>query len=365
MNGGPGGSGDTSTDVIRNTVVGGKYKLLKKIGSGSFGQIYEAEVYNPESSHRGERVAIKLEDVSARNQQLHYESKVYKILQNGSGIPRAYDYRTEGQWNVLVVDLLGPSLEDLFNFCSRQFSLKTVLMLADQMLHRIEFVHSRSFIHRDIKPDNFLMGLGNYMHKCYIIDFGLAKKFRNAMRAHIQYRDGKNLTGTARYASINAHVGCEQSRRDDLESLGYVLMYFMRGELPWQGLRAANKKQKYERICEKKQGTCAETLCKDSPDEFTRYIHYTRNLKFEESPDYAYCRRIFREVAVRNNFLTDLTQKYDHIFDWTTLQHQRGQGSQGSTTTPARQPGTRKPSSGLRQDHAFTNDLDRTDTPLT
>ena len=143
--------------------------------------------------------------------------------------------------------------------------MKTVLMLADQMISRIEFVHNKNFIHRDIKPDNFLMGIGRHCNKVFLIDFGLAKKYRdNRTRQHIMYREDKNLTGTARYASINAHLGIEQSRRDDMESLGYVSMYFNRGSLPWQGLKAATKKQKYEKISEKKMSTPVEVLCKVS-----------------------------------------------------------------------------------------------------
>ncbi|KAI0210828.1 Casein kinase I [Lamellibrachia satsuma] len=221
-------------------------------------------------------------------------------------------------YNVLVVDLLGPNLEDMFNHCARTFSLKTVLMLADQMLARVEYMHNKNFIHRDIKPDNFLMGIGRQCNKVFLIDFGLAKKYRDMRtRAHITYKEGKSLTGTARYASINAHLGVEQSRRDDLESLGYVIMYFVRGSLPWQGLKAATKKQKYEKISEKKMSTPVEALCKGYPQEFALYLNYCRGLRFDEAPDYAYLRKeLFRRL-----FSKKMHYQYDFLFDWAPSRH--------------------------------------------
>ena len=306
-----------------------RWRLLRKIGSGSFGEIYQAvDVVN------GEEVAVKLESCKAKHPQLLYESRLYKLLEGGIGIPRIRWFGTERDYNVLVMDLLGPSLEDLFNFCGRKFTMKTVLMLADQMIARIEFLHTKNFIHRDIKPDNFLMGIGGQCNKIFLIDFGLAKKYRDSRKKiHIPYREDKNLTGTARYASINAHLGIEQSRRDDLESLGYVLMYFNRnGNLPWQGLKAATKKQKYEKISEKKMSTPIEVLCKGFSAEFCMYLNYCRGLRFEEAPDYMYLRQLFRILFRTLNY------EYDYVFDWTLLRQKAASyqhPSQGAALKPS------------------------------
>jgi len=278
----------------------------RKIGSGSFGDIYIGT-----DVQSGVDVAIKLESVKATHPQLLYESKLYKILSGGVGVPNVHWYGVEGEYNVMVLDLLGPSLEDLFSVCNRKFSLKTVLMISDQMVNRIEHVHTRNFIHRDIKPDNFLVGIGKKSNQINIIDFGLAKRYRDPKtQQHIPYREGKNLTGTARYASINTHLGIEQSRRDDLEAIGYVLMYFNRGSLPWQGLRGNGKKEKYDNIMEKKMNTPVETLCKQFPVQFATYLNYCRGLRFEDRPDYAYVRRLLKDLFFQEGY------QYDFVFDW-------------------------------------------------
>lgn len=321
--------------------VGKKYRLGRKIGSGSFGDIYLGT-----NMTTGEEVAIKLESVKTKHPQLLYESKIYRILHGGLGIPNVRWYGIEGDYNVMVLDLLGPSLEDLFNYCGRRFQLKTVLMLADQLLGRLEYVHTKSFIHRDVKPDNFLIGLGKRQSVIHIIDFGLAKKYRDPRsHQHIPYRENKNLTGTARYASINTHIGIEQSRRDDLESLGYVLMYFIRGSLPWQGLKANTKKQKYERIMDRKMSTSTEQLCKGYPTEFRSYFEYCRSLRFEDRPDYAYLKRLFKELFYRKGF------QYDNMFDWTVLNLQ-----QEKARLPVERPISQQVDGGEQQDQQRAND---------
>eukprot|EP00929_Paragymnodinium_shiwhaense_P108284 TRINITY_DN74610_c0_g1_i1.p1 TRINITY_DN74610_c0_g1~~TRINITY_DN74610_c0_g1_i1.p1 ORF type:complete len:396 (+),score=53.06 TRINITY_DN74610_c0_g1_i1:78-1265(+) len=283
------------------------YCLGRKLGSGSFGEIYFAV-----NTQTGEEVAVKMENVNAKHPQLSYEAKLLKHLQGSPGIANVHYCGTEANYYVMVMDLLGPSLEDLFNMCQRKFSRKTVLMIVDQMLYRVEYLHSKNFIHRDIKPDNFVSGYGKHSNMIYMIDFGLAKRYRDPRtNQHVQYRENKSLTGTARYASINAQLGVEQSRRDDLEAIGYVLMYFNRGQLPWQGFQANTKEEKYKMIVECKQSTSVDALCKGYPAVFPSYLNYCRALRFEDRPDYAYLRRLFKDLFMREGLVND------GIFDWS------------------------------------------------
>ncbi|KAG9093652.1 serine/threonine protein kinase [Ceratobasidium sp. UAMH 11750] len=215
--------------------VGGKHRLGKNIGIGSFGDISPGV-----NIISGEEVATKLGSVEVKHPQLKYESKVFKTLTGGVGVSFIRWFGAECDYNAMVLDLLGPSLENLFNLCNHSLSLKPVLLLPDQLITRVECIHSRYFIHRDIKPDNFLMGIGKRGNQSRDLK----------THPHIPYKANKNLTETVRYASIHTHLGVEHARHDNLESLAYVL--FLRGQLPWQGLKAAVKKQKYGRIVEKK-----------------------------------------------------------------------------------------------------------------
>jgi casein kinase 1 len=305
--------------------VGGKYILGRKLGSGSFGEIYLAV-----HEQTGREFAVKMESSRCKHPQLLYEAKLLRHLQGATGIANVYYADIEGDFNVMVMDLLGPSLEDLFNYCNRKLSLKTVLNLADQMLDRVEYLHSKNFIHRDIKPDNFLVGSGKRNRTLYMIDFGLAKRYRDPRtHQHIPYKENKNLTGTARYASVNAHLGLEQSRRDDLESIGYVLLYLLIGSLPWQGLKANTKHEKYQRIMDKKMSTSIETLAKDQPIEFAKYFSYVKALKFDDRPDYQYLRQLFQDLYSREGFETN------SAFDWHSISGAGGAASTMSRTNSA------------------------------
>jgi len=290
--------------------VGGIYSLDFVIGKGSFGVIYLGT-----NILSGERVAIKMELRSARNPRLPSEYKIYRVLAGGVGISRVHWFGRAGKYNALVLDILGPSLRDLLKFCGGKFTLKTVLMVADQLLTRIEYIHEKNFIHRDIKPANLVMGLNmSKLYQVYVIDFGMAKYYRHPKtRQHISCVKRNYLIGTSGYASIKAHHGIELSRRDDLESLGFALIHFALGRLPWQGIKAKHKKELHNKIGLKKVNTPIEILCSGLPKEFAIYFQYCRALVFEEKPAYNCLRRLFRKLFFSKGYYED------NLFDWAVL----------------------------------------------
>lgn len=283
-----------------------KYLCQKKIGKGSFGTVYSGinTVIN-------EKIAIKMEK-KYKNNNGTLETEAYRLIYlQGEGIPKIYCYGNNQTHNILIQELLGKSLEDIFNSMRKKFSLKTVCVLGIEMIKRIKFVHSRHHIHRDIKPDNFMIGRDENENKIYIIDFGLAKKYYSTSKhQHIKFCKGKSLIGTARYCGRNAHRGFEQSRRDDIESIGYVLMYFLEGILPWQGLKVKQGEDQFEKIAEKKYSTPFSELCKGQPEEFLQYFTHADKLAFEEEPNYDFLIGLFQGMI--NKYCSSVP--YD--FDW-------------------------------------------------
>lgn len=287
--------------------IGGHYRISELIGKGGFGKTYRGIDTNTLNE-----VAVKAEPTRSKVPQLANEYKLYKILSGGSGIPNVDYFGSTGPNQFMVMDLLGKSIEDLFFWCNRVFSIKTVLMLADQMISCIEWIHRKNFIHRDIKPDNFMIGVNNKSNLVYLIDYGLMKSYRDHKTLkHIQYSENANIVGTARYASVHTLSSVEQSRRDDLESLGYVFAYLLRGSVPWMHVDGNDEKTKYRHILEMKKQITADELFSGFPHQFAEYMNIVCKLKFDETPDYSYLRSLFRNALIQGGFV------YDYVYDWS------------------------------------------------
>ena len=280
-------------------------KIDKQLGKGGFGQIYLGRNLKENCP-----IAIKVEESSNRS-HLHLEYQILKDIQGGVGIPRIFKYRQGHNHNYLLMELLGKSLDKLFSESDKSFSYKTIFQIGYQMIERIQYVHNRGYIHRDIKPGNFVIGRGNKEKIIYLIDFGLSKRYIDPeTNTHIPYKEGKGLTGTARYVSLFTHHGIEQARRDDIESIAYNLIYFAKGKLPWQGVKTKNKKEKHKKIMESKLAFTPELLCNNLPNEFIYLLKYARKMEFEEEPDYKNLKFIFKNYIIKHGGVMDME------FDW-------------------------------------------------
>ena len=317
---------DKKNQIILKDLIAENFVILHLIGQGAFGQIYIS--YNMRDN-----VAVSIKKEIKKPQkvpQLKTESKIYQSLlkinaddisgvktftqDEVQGVPKFYGAGELPDSYYLIMDFLGPNLLELFEYCGmHKFTISTVCLIALQMLNRIENLHKHNYIHRDIKPENFLIGMQEKANIIHLIDFGLSKRFKNPKtHQHIPYREDRTLTGTARYVSINTHLGIEQSRRDDLESIGYVLVYFLKGVLPWQGLKNGNR---YTRIMEKKLQIPTEILCYGLPEELIFYLNYCKSLRFEDRPDYDYLRGLFIKLLGTCNLVYGLTKEMLK-FDW-------------------------------------------------
>jgi casein kinase I family protein HRR25 len=256
-------------------IINKKYKIINKIGEGSFGLIYKGQ-----NIRTNEYVAIKIEPIENELKFLKNESKIYQYLNNNEGIPNVKWFGKDNINYYMVINLLGHSLQTIKNKYNK-FSLKLILQIGIQIINILKTIHSNGLVHRDIKPDNFLFGLNNESKLIYIIDFGFCKTYIKDEK-HISQKQTKNLIGSYTYASINAHNFIELSRRDDLESLGYLLLYFYFGTLPWQNIllseENSNDRIKYLKI------QIIEN--NNLPNVLINYMKYMRKLSFEEKPNY-------------------------------------------------------------------------------
>ena len=320
-------------------VYGGHYLIKEKLGAGSFGEIYRG-VDTTKSGKKGNStssfVAIKVEKLKSPSKQLLQEAKIYKALSGGVNIAQFHYFGLELKSSALVIDLLGKSLEDIRKMHSK-FSVKTVLMIADQMISAVEYLHRKGFIHGDIKPDNFAIGNGeNKQNQIFIFDFGLTREYVNLeTKKHIPYKENVSFSGTARYASINSLIGIEQSRRDDMEALAYVWLYLLNGKVPWMKSsinpnngKKQTFKEKAEMIWNMKYKTPPEQLFHNLPDVFPEYLKAVRKLKFIEEPNYAKYKKMFRDA------LTNLGYIYDYKYDWIEQKIQESSNSNSTQTLP-------------------------------
>mmetsp|Transcript_86914 Transcript_86914/g.254371 ORF Transcript_86914/g.254371 Transcript_86914/m.254371 type:complete len:357 (+) Transcript_86914:111-1181(+) len=298
--------------TIPSTVANGRFEITQKLGSGCFGVVYKGI-----DTQTKLEVAVKFENIKSSAPQLEHEASILSQLSKPGrtqGLVNFFWFGKEADMFCLVMEVLGLSLGDRLKTCGGHLSLTTLVLVADQALRRIEYLHSKCIIHRDIKPENFLFGVRERQHHLYLIDLGLSRRYFEHRR-HVPLRQTPSLTGTARYASINAHRGVEQSRRDDLEAIGHMLVYLARGSVPWSGLEARTRREKYRRIMEAKEATRLADLCKGLPEEFEAYLAYCRRLLFMERPKYRMLRELF--LAVRERLGGERGRPIeDHEFQW-------------------------------------------------
>lgn len=294
--------------MLSKSILWERYIILDKIGKGTFGEVYKA---NRIADDRN--MAMKVEHRHVGNPRLMHEYKIYKkIISKGCnhGIPRVYEFIKTPNYHIMTMELLGKNLEELFEDNDNHLSIDSVLHIGIDIINIIRNIHSVGFVHRDIKPNNFMIGLGNKTNKIYLMDFGLSKEYIRNDGIHIRETFDHNVIGTARYSSINMHMGFEPSRRDDLESIGYMLIYFIKGKLPWQGVcRKRDKNEIFEKIGNVKMSTSVEKLCEGLPHCFQQYVEYCRNLKFDETPNYHNLLNLFSSTIKQNNYI----KRYDWI----------------------------------------------------
>jgi casein kinase 1 len=300
----------SKSEELQGKIIFKKYKLLKLIGKGTF-----SEVYLGQNISNKKLYSVKVENRILINTEL-LEREAYILLNlKCFGIPEVVSFGKSGNYNILVQTLLGKSLEKIWIENNQSFSIKDICMIAIQTLDRIEYVHSKNYLHRDIKPANFLVGYPD-SSVIYLIDFGVSKKYRSSRTGkHIQSFKIKKINGTTNFLSVNALRGNEQSRKDDLESLGYMYIYLAKGVLPWSNIEGKNMEDLITKTRIMKSKISVENLCQKLPNEFCQYMNYVKKLSFEQKPDYEYLRNLFKNILFR------IKERLDNIFSWVDLRN--------------------------------------------
>ncbi|KAG2722855.1 hypothetical protein I3843_02G124200 [Carya illinoinensis] len=306
------GEDEGSTAPLPEKVqVGGSplYRIERKLGKGGFGQVYVGRRVSALSKNErtpglgAVEVALKFEHRSSKgcNYGPPYEWQVYTTLGGSHGVPRVHYKGRQGDYYIMVMDMLGPSLWDVWNNNSHTMSVEMVACIAIEAISILEKMHSRGYVHGDVKPENFLLGPPGTPDekKLFLVDLGLATRWRDSGTGmHVEYDQRPDVfRGTVRYASVHAHLGRTGSRRDDLESLAYQLVFLLRGRLPWQGYQGENKGFL---VCKKKMATSPETLCSFCPPPFRQFVELVVNLRFDEEPNYAKYISLFDGIICPN-----------------------------------------------------------------
>ena len=322
---------NNNAQEMQNDLIGKKffsrYEIKEKIYTGS-----EYTIYKSLNTNNNKEFAIKIKRKNESNCNINiteenevdsddsyhefndtkFENESYMLsMLKGFGIPELYSFGYNSNYNLMIMELLGQSLNDLFKLKNKKFSLKTTCMLGIQMIDRIEYIHSLKIIHTNLKPNSFLLGKNSKSHILFLSDFGSARKYWKS-NAHIKFSEGKTNFGSTKFLSGNALNGYELSRRDDLESIAYIIIYFLKGCLPWQGLKINNKEEKYKKICEIKNQIASKYLCKDLPEQIETFVEYVKKLEFTDVPNYNYLKDLLKKVIEK------LGEKIDFWYDWCT-----------------------------------------------
>ncbi|KAH7329437.1 casein kinase I isoform delta-A [Stachybotrys elegans] len=304
---------------MKDIIINGQFHVQARVGKGGQSVAYSGLTILLSASESllltdsgtdlfsNQKVAIKLTG-EVHADQARDEEEIYISIAGGTGIPNVKWFGHQGPYSIIVLDLLGPSLDDLHRYCGGKFSLKTVLMIADQALYRLQHIHSKGYLHRDVKPANLLMGCGKKGNVVYLIDYALAVNISGIERR--EQPRGVAWAGTPDFASLTCHNRYGQSWGDDLESLLYSLVFLATGTLPWYDVPCPSDAQLDEQTKLMKMRP-PESICEGLPRQFARFLTIVRGLRYGEKPNYTHLRRMFNLLFVERGF------KHDFVFDWT------------------------------------------------